>query len=648
MLLTLLTGMSFAEELTKPASQRTDMAKVTNAGGVVYTDGAYINDGWNITASSEMRPIANAFDDDVTTYWHSKYVAEGGQIVSRDEAPFTITVTFPSKLSIAAVRYIPRQIVGSDNSSAGIWKKAEIYGSEDGNNFTRLAEQSYDVAVNRASTDTAIAKKDYKAIRIIVTDSSYCTAGEIQFLPGTGNAAQVIDESELTPLTNKKKWQIELSSHKADKELSVSRLIDGNKNTYWHSYYEDSNGQITYRDPAPYDVTFTFPEDVTISGFAYLPRQDSSSGRFSKCELYASTTEDGDFVLLKEFATGTSEALQTAKFTANLTVRRFKVTITESTGVATAAEMDFLPADEKLSEISLEDYAAYEIEHKLYPIDRTDFSVKASCAPWGTNVESNIFDESTQTHWQTESSVLAPWTLDIDMKGTYTFCEMAYTPRLTDDHHGSWIAFELEKSIDGETYEFVDSYDRLTPDLETKHFTFDTPITARYLRITILEGYAKKASCSDLSFYQTKAEHDDALRKNSERYVLVIGSNAIDVTKGEDTHRRELDVAPFIDVASSSTLIPLRGLLEEMGAEVNWNGEDQSIRIESPSGRIEMQIQNCLVYAEHPTYGMVRYTLSVVPDIVNSRTFIPLRFVSEQLGYKVSWDGDTQTITIEK
>ena len=57
---------------------------------------------------------------------------------------------------------------------------------------------------------------------------------------------------------------------------------------------------------------------------------------------------------------------------------------------------------------------------------------------------------------------------------------------------------------------------------------------------------------------------------------------------------------------------------------------------------------NNLVYVTGGRYGKVRYTLNQEPRIVNSRTFIPLRFVSEHLGYTVAWDGATQTITIEK
>ena len=108
--------------------------------------------------------------------------------------------------------------------------------------------------------------------------------------------------------------------------------------------------------------------------------------------------------------------------------------------------------------------------------------------------------------------------------------------------------------------------------------------------------------------------------------------------------RKGIDVAPFI--VNGSTMIPLRGLLELMGAEITWYGEDQSIDIDNGTFFIHLQIDNKLVYVRHPSYGDIRYTLLSIPVIVEGRTFIPLRFVSEQLGYNVEWNGETQEITI--
>jgi len=37
---------------------------------------------------------------------------------------------------------------------------------------------------------------------------------------------------------------------------------------------------------------------------------------------------------------------------------------------------------------------------------------------------------------------------------------------------------------------------------------------------------------------------------------------------------------------------------------------------------------------------------NVVPEVINGRTMLPLRFVTESLGATLGWDAATQTITI--
>jgi hypothetical protein len=42
-----------------------------------------------------------------------------------------------------------------------------------------------------------------------------------------------------------------------------------------------------------------------------------------------------------------------------------------------------------------------------------------------------------------------------------------------------------------------------------------------------------------------------------------------------------------------------------------------------------------------------KVVLDVPPEIKNGRTFVPIRFVSENLGAQVEWEASTQTITIK-
>jgi S1-C subfamily serine protease len=62
---------------------------------------------------------------------------------------------------------------------------------------------------------------------------------------------------------------------------------------------------------------------------------------------------------------------------------------------------------------------------------------------------------------------------------------------------------------------------------------------------------------------------------------------------------------------------------------------------ESNKVLVNMQIGNKTAYVDG-----VPVSLDVPPQIINGRTLVPIRFVSENLGAEVNWDSDTKTVTI--
>ncbi len=101
------------------------------------------------------------------------------------------------------------------------------------------------------------------------------------------------------------------------------------------------------------------------------------------------------------------------------------------------------------------------------------------------------------------------------------------------------------------------------------------------------------------------------------------------------------DVPPFIE--NGRTLVPARTLAESLGARTDWDETRKTVTIESEGKKVELQIGNPVVSSDGRTT-----TLEVVPRIVQNRTFVPLRFVSEHLGAAVKWDGSTSTVKVFK
>ena len=48
------------------------------------------------------------------------------------------------------------------------------------------------------------------------------------------------------------------------------------------------------------------------------------------------------------------------------------------------------------------------------------------------------------------------------------------------------------------------------------------------------------------------------------------------------------------------------------------------------------------------TIGKVLEAYGVAPQIINSRTYVPIRFVADELGSEVNWNEETKEITIVK
>ncbi len=447
-------------------------------------------------------------------------------------------------------------------------------------------------------------------------------------------------------LADKSAWVISASSEFSE-WTGVKAAFDDNADTFWHSKYTAENGQVTWKEPAPYEIIVTFPEKTFISGMTYQPRS-SIGGTITKCEIYASAAASGEMTLLTVAEMTPDIGFKTVNFYANVEVKRIKLNITETVGtVGTAAEIDFLEKNDALKSVALGKYAEYEAENKLYLIGSAHFAAKSETPVWAGHDVSSMFDGGVNSFWQTEATEF-PVSFDINMKDAQEISRIECLPRQSDDCHGNWKAFEIWAGDSEEALTKVYETDDSPKNLDRKIIEFKTPLKAKYLRFVINDAFASRASCAELYFYQTKEAKDRAEKEKYEKYVLRVGEKKITVTRGGSTYEKELDTAPYIYPGKGTTMIPLRGLVEEMGGEIEWNAENERITISAPTGRIEMYVQRKTVLSEHPNYGMVRYTLSVAPKIKDSRTFIPLRFVSEHLGYNVTWNGETREITIEK
>ncbi len=94
-------------------------------------------------------------------------------------------------------------------------------------------------------------------------------------------------------------------------------------------------------------------------------------------------------------------------------------------------------------------------------------------------------------------------------------------------------------------------------------------------------------------------------------------------------------------VIDGTTMLPVRYALEPLGAEFVWDGENQTVTITAKGKTIVLTIDSATALVDG-----VEKTMAQPAMAIDGRTLIPIRFVSEELGYDVQWDGETNTVII--
>ena len=112
---------------------------------------------------------------------------------------------------------------------------------------------------------------------------------------------------------------------------------------------------------------------------------------------------------------------------------------------------------------------------------------------------------------------------------------------------------------------------------------------------------------------------------------------AISVTL--DGEKMEFEVDPII--VNDRTMVPFRAIFEALGMTVTWDGETRTAIGKTDDLTIELPIDD----VNAKVNGKI-VKLDVPAMIVEDRTLVPLRFVSENSGAKVDWDAETRTAII--
>lgn len=104
------------------------------------------------------------------------------------------------------------------------------------------------------------------------------------------------------------------------------------------------------------------------------------------------------------------------------------------------------------------------------------------------------------------------------------------------------------------------------------------------------------------------------------------------------------DVAPFL-TEDGVAMLPMRAIFESIGAVVSWEQETRTAisvyNVNEEARALFLQIGTNYAFLNGE-----KIEFDKEAEIVGDRTFIPFVAFEKTLGYTISWDADTYTVTI--
>ncbi|MBR1496142.1 MAG: phosphodiester glycosidase family protein [Oscillospiraceae bacterium] len=101
------------------------------------------------------------------------------------------------------------------------------------------------------------------------------------------------------------------------------------------------------------------------------------------------------------------------------------------------------------------------------------------------------------------------------------------------------------------------------------------------------------------------------------------------------------DARPFVD-ENQRTMVPLRPVANAMGLQVDWDGAALTANFTDGDKTIAFPIGSSRAVTSDGSVAM-----TTAAQVLDGRTYAPVRYLAEYFGYTVDWDGDTRTVIIQ-
>lgn len=116
-------------------------------------------------------------------------------------------------------------------------------------------------------------------------------------------------------------------------------------------------------------------------------------------------------------------------------------------------------------------------------------------------------------------------------------------------------------------------------------------------------------------------------------------SFAADIGVYLENKKVDMPISPILE--DSRTLVPMRAIFEEVGAEVEWDGNTKTVTANKDNINIKLTIGSKKAYVNGKSVD-----LDVAAKTVKGNTLVPVRFVTETLGFETGWDNSTYSVLL--
>ena len=136
--------------------------------------------------------------------------------------------------------------------------------------------------------------------------------------------------------------------------------------------------------------------------------------------------------------------------------------------------------------------------------------------------------------------------------------------------------------------------------------------------------------------------------------ILLTSINAFavaDVIKINGVEAEIPDGMGKIRESDNRTFVPLRFVSEFLNNTVWYDEETKTACVSSGEQVIFAQNGNSTLFISMTATGesrSIEMDTSAFIDATEGRTYVPIRYLAEALGYEVGWDEVTQTVTLDK